>query len=73
MPDLALDLRYLKYTIIVAEHGGFRRAANVLNLSRSTVSRRIQLLGFESRMSLTAAPAVILSVLVMVAFSPGNR
>jgi len=72
VPDLALDLRYLKYTIIVAEHGGFRRAANVLNLSRST-SRRIQLLGFESRMSLTAAPAVILSVLVMVAFSPGNR
>lgn len=44
MPDLALDLRYLKYAIIVAEHGSFRRAADVLNLSQSTVSRRIQLL-----------------------------
>ncbi|MBN9532237.1 MAG: LysR family transcriptional regulator [Alphaproteobacteria bacterium] len=44
MPDLALDLRYLKYAIIVAEHGSFRRAADILNLSQSTVSRRILLL-----------------------------
>ncbi|MFG1423116.1 LysR family transcriptional regulator [Roseixanthobacter liquoris] len=44
MPDLALDLRYLKYALLVAEHGSFRRAAAMLNLSQSTVSRRIQLL-----------------------------
>lgn len=44
MPDLALDLRHLKYAILVAEHGSFRRTADVLNISQSTVSRRIQLL-----------------------------
>lgn len=44
VPDLAFDLRYLKYAMLVAEHGSFRRAASVLNLSQSTISRRIQLL-----------------------------
>ncbi|MHC1550728.1 LysR family transcriptional regulator [Phyllobacterium sp. K27] len=44
MPDLSLDLRYLKYAILVAEHGSFRRAAEILGLSQSTVSRRVQLL-----------------------------
>lgn len=44
MPDLALDLRHLKYAILVAEQGSFRRAASILNLSQSTISRRIQLL-----------------------------
>lgn len=44
MPDLALDLRYLRYAMLVAEHGSFRRAADALNLSQSTVSRRVQLL-----------------------------
>jgi len=44
MPDIALDLRYLEYAILVAEHGSFRRAAEILNLSQSTISRRIQLL-----------------------------
>lgn len=44
MPDLALDLRHLQYAILVAEHGSFRRAADALNLSQSTVSRRVQLL-----------------------------
>jgi DNA-binding transcriptional LysR family regulator len=44
MPDLALDLRFLRYAILVAEQGSFRRAAGVLNLSQSTLSRRIQLL-----------------------------
>ena len=44
VPDLALDLRYLKYAMLVAEHGSFRRAASILNLSQSTISRRIQLL-----------------------------
>ncbi|MGR9281389.1 LysR substrate-binding domain-containing protein [Rhizobium johnstonii] len=44
MLDLALDLRFLRYAILVAEHGSFRRAAEVLNLSQSTLSRRVQLL-----------------------------
>jgi DNA-binding transcriptional LysR family regulator len=44
VPDLAFDLRYLKYAMLAAEHGSFRRAAEILNLSQSTVSRRIQLL-----------------------------
>src|SRR3546814_14844298 len=34
----------LKYAIVVAEQGSFRRAADVLNLPQSTVSRRIQIL-----------------------------
>lgn len=42
MPDLAFDLRHLRYAVLVAEHGSFRRAANVLNLSQSTLSRRVQ-------------------------------
>ena len=49
-PDLALDLRFLKSAFVVAEQGSFRRAANVLNLSQSTVSRRVQLL--ERRLGL---------------------
>jgi len=44
VPDLAFDLRYLKYAMLAAEHGSFRRAAEALNLSQSTISRRIQLL-----------------------------
>ena len=44
MPDLTLDLRFLRYAILVAEHGSFRRAADTLSISQSTVSRRIRLL-----------------------------
>ncbi|QVM85035.1 LysR family transcriptional regulator [Novosphingobium decolorationis] len=44
MPDLVFDLRYLKYAMAVARHGSFRRAADALGLSQSTVSRRVQLL-----------------------------
>lgn len=44
VPDLAFDLRHLKYAMLAAEHGSFRRAADILNISQSTVSRRIQLL-----------------------------
>lgn len=44
MPDLTLDLRYLKYAMLVLEHGSFRRTAEALNLSQSTISRRIRLL-----------------------------
>jgi hypothetical protein len=42
MPDLALDLRHLRYAMVVAELGSVRRAADALNLSQSTISRRIQ-------------------------------
>jgi len=42
--DLAFDLRYLNYAFIVAELGSFRRAANNLDVSQSTLTRRIQLL-----------------------------
>lgn len=44
MPDIAFDLRYLRYAILAAEHGSFRRTADVLSVSQSTVSRRIQIL-----------------------------
>ncbi|MDF3811925.1 MULTISPECIES: LysR family transcriptional regulator [Rhodopseudomonas] len=44
MPDVVLDLRHLKYAMVAAEQGSFRRAAEFLNLSQATVSRRIQLL-----------------------------
>lgn len=44
MTDVALDLRYLEYVLLVAEHGSFRRVAEILDLSQSTVSRRVQLL-----------------------------
>ena len=51
MPDLTLDLRYLKYAVQVAEAGSFRRAAERLSISQSTVSRRVQL--FERNRSLS--------------------
>lgn len=44
MPDFAFDLRYLRYAILVAEHRSFRRVAALLDLSSSTIGRRIQLL-----------------------------
>lgn len=44
MPDLAFDLRYLHYAILVAQHGSFRAAAESLDHSQSTVSRRVSLL-----------------------------
>ncbi|WP_426435835.1 LysR family transcriptional regulator [Bradyrhizobium genosp. P] len=44
MPDIAFDLRYLKYAILAAETGSFRRTAEVLGISQSTLSRRVQLL-----------------------------
>lgn len=44
MPDIALDLRFLHYAILVARIGSFRAAAESMNLSQSTVSRRIRVL-----------------------------
>ena len=52
MPDLAFDLRHLKYALLAAEHGSFRRVAEALNLSQSTISRRIQLLEHRIGISL---------------------
>ncbi|KAB1089269.1 LysR family transcriptional regulator [Neorhizobium galegae] len=44
MPNMSLDLRYLRYAMIAAEHGSFRRVAKVLGVPQSTVSRRILIL-----------------------------
>jgi DNA-binding transcriptional LysR family regulator len=44
VPDVAYDLRYLRYAVLAAEHGSFRRTAELLSVSQSTVSRRIQIL-----------------------------
>lgn len=44
MPDVSLDLRYLRYALLAAQHGSFRRAAMALNISQSTLTRRVQLL-----------------------------
>lgn len=49
-PDIALDLRYLDCIICIAERGSFRRAADILNISQSTLSRRVHLL--EHRLGL---------------------
>jgi Bacterial regulatory helix-turn-helix protein, lysR family len=35
LPDISLDLRYLRYAFVAAEHGSFRRAAMALNISQS--------------------------------------
>ncbi|WP_442680706.1 LysR family transcriptional regulator [Sphingomonas sp. ASY06-1R] len=48
MLDLSLDLRYLKCAICAAEAGSFRKAAELLCLPQSSVSRRMQL--FERRL-----------------------
>lgn len=44
MPDLSLDLRYLRYAIVAAELRSLRKAAGALDVHQSTISRRIQLL-----------------------------
>ena len=44
MPDLAFDLRYLRCAALAAECGSFRRAAEALGISQSTLSRRVLLL-----------------------------
>ena len=44
VPDLALDLRYLRYALVAAELGSFRRAAAALAVRQPTSSRRVQLL-----------------------------
>ncbi|TIR52781.1 MAG: LysR family transcriptional regulator [Mesorhizobium sp.] len=42
MPDHILDLRLFRYALVSAEHGSFRRAAAVLNVQQSTVSRGVR-------------------------------
>lgn len=44
MPEIAFDLRYLRYAILVAQHGSFSKAGESLNLSHTTVNRRVGLL-----------------------------
>lgn len=44
MPDIALDLRFLHYAILVARLGSFSAAAESLDLSHTTVNRRVSLL-----------------------------
>lgn len=51
MPDPTLDLRNLRYVILAAERGSFRRVAAELGVEQSTVSRRIQLV--ERRLGVT--------------------
>jgi DNA-binding transcriptional LysR family regulator len=70
MPNLALDLRFLRYAVAVAEYGSFRKTAMFLDVGQSTVTRRIQSLerrlGFalfhreKSGAKLTAAGAEFL-------------
>ncbi|QLH13057.1 LysR family transcriptional regulator [Paracoccus pantotrophus] len=44
MPDIALDLRFLHYAILVARLGSFSAVAESLDLSHTTVNRRVSLL-----------------------------
>ncbi|WP_424469541.1 LysR family transcriptional regulator [Parvibaculum sp.] len=44
MPDVLLDLRFLKYAILASEQSSIRRASELLGVSQSTVTRRIQIL-----------------------------
>lgn len=44
MPDVTLDLRNLRYAILAAERGSFRKAAAEVGIQQSTLSRRVQLL-----------------------------
>lgn len=39
---MTIEMRHLRYVIAAAEHGSFRRAAEVLNVEQSAVSRRIR-------------------------------
>ncbi|WP_430691604.1 LysR family transcriptional regulator [Mesorhizobium vachelliae] len=42
-----MDLRLFRYALISAKHGSFRRAAAVLNVQQSTVSRGVR--GLENQ------------------------
>lgn len=44
MPDVALDLRFLRYATVAAEQGSFRKAAAALGISQASVSRRVAIL-----------------------------
>ncbi|WP_340163073.1 LysR family transcriptional regulator [Vreelandella olivaria] len=44
MPELTLDLRYLKYAVHATEAVSFRRAAERLSIVQSTISRLVQML-----------------------------
>lgn len=40
--DVTVEIRYLRYFVAAAEHGSFRKAACVLNVRVSAVSRRVR-------------------------------
>lgn len=42
MPEFGLDLRHFQFVIAVVKFGSLRQAANALDVSQSTISRRIQ-------------------------------
>lgn len=44
VPDVALDLRFLRYATVAAEQGSFRKAAAALGISQASVSRRVAIL-----------------------------
>ncbi|WP_179640977.1 LysR family transcriptional regulator [Sphingomonas guangdongensis] len=44
LPDISLDLRYLRCVVAAAETGSFRQASELLELPQSSISRRVQLL-----------------------------
>jgi DNA-binding transcriptional LysR family regulator len=52
-----MDLKQLRYFVSVGEAGGFRRAADQLNITQPALSRQIQLLEDELEVSLLARGA----------------
>lgn len=42
MPSADLDLRLVRYFIVVAEHGNFHRAADTLRIAQPSLSRQVQ-------------------------------
>jgi len=49
--DLSIEIRHLRYVIAAAEHGSFRRAAQVIGVQESAISRRIR--DLEARIGAT--------------------
>ncbi|MGX5733831.1 LysR family transcriptional regulator [Bosea thiooxidans] len=52
MPELPLDFRLFRYALVSAQHGSFRKAAAVLNVQQSTVSRGVRSLERHVRVEL---------------------
>ncbi|MGX1787100.1 LysR family transcriptional regulator [Bosea sp. NPDC055332] len=52
MPELPLDFRLFRYALVSAQHGSFRKAAAILNVQQSTVSRGVRSLERHVRVEL---------------------